>query len=90
MGINHDHSEHHKINSEMIIIITQAFLLIVSEVMPFCRGQAAGIADWVIKCVNSECCEEAQVWTPPDYLTEGERIDAEAALKANEDNNLNV
>ena len=90
MGLNHDHEQHHKIDAEMVIIITQAFLLMISEVMPFCRGQAAGITDWIIKCITSDCCEEAEVWNAPDYLTESERIDAEQALKANAENNLNV
>ena len=63
---------------ELFIIVTQAVMLVVSEIMPFLNTHKNGIVDGIIKMYKSECCEDEI----PAWLTPRKRRDAECALQA--------
>ena len=55
----HDHDEHHKHDIELWIIGIQAILLVMSEVLPFCKGSKNGIIQGLVKIITSDCLTTA-------------------------------
>ena len=66
-------------HNEMIIIIIQAFFLIISEVMPFLNNNKHGIVDGLVKIYQSECFESPEEIPIHVYGLE----DAQNSLDAN-------
>jgi hypothetical protein len=44
-------------HNEILIIIIQGILLIISEIMPFIKNEKNGIVDGLVKLYRSECCD---------------------------------
>ena len=55
MGDFHDHSDHHRHDIELWIIVIQGLLLVMSEVLPFCKGSKNGIVQGIVKIITSDC-----------------------------------
>ena len=51
----HSHDEHHQHNLELWIISIQAILLVMSEILPFCKGSKNGLVQGLVKIIRSDC-----------------------------------